>query len=492
MEPKADVVQRILVVDDERHIREVLSDLLVSEGYAVHAVEHGRAALEELRREQYGLVITDLKMPVMGGVELLNQIKQQNIKVVTIIMTAHGTIETAIDTMKNGAYDYILKPFKIDEMVLLVQRALEKRRLERENIQLKEALGHFQISEAMSSTLSLERVLQMIVGYAQREVEANGVSLILCNRDNGDLRSELAVIDVPGIGTEDLDGMLDYDAILRELEYGRDVLLSRKDLITYLKNEIPAAKMLQSMVSVPLAMRGKITGMLNVFSFADGMEFHEGQRKALYILASRAANAIENARLHEELKEVFRQTIEGLAFTIEAKDPYTLGHSRRVTYYCEQIARKMGLPEKELEKISRSAILHDIGKIGLRMESLNKKGSLNDEEKEIFRSHPKKGCTILEPITFLRELIPIIYHHHERYDGLGYPEGKAGEDVPIGSRILAVADSYDAMTSTRAYREALSKEAAINELKANSGTQFDPAVVDAFLLILEDTPHVSA
>jgi putative nucleotidyltransferase with HDIG domain len=485
MERKGEGVPHVLVVDDEPYIREILYDLLGSEGYAVNTVENGLQALEELRRQQYNLVITDLKMPVMGGVELLNKIKENNLKIMTIIMTAHATIETAIDTMKKGAYDYILKPFKIDEIIMVVQRALEKERLERENVQLKEALGHYRISEAMSSTLSLERVLEMIVEFAKKEVEANGVSLMLRGREDGGLCTEVVALDVGEMPAKDLDAMLDYAGILKELEQGNEVLFSKNDLANFVNREVPVAQRLQSLVSVPLAMRGKIDGMLNVYSFTEGVEFHEGQRKALYILASRAANAIENARLHEELKEIFRQTIEGFAFAIEAMDPYTLGHSRRVTQYSERIARQMGLSEKEVEKISHAATLHDIGKIGMRIESLNKKGNLTEEEKKMFRSHPKKGCTILEPISFLQTLIPIIYHHHERYDGLGYPDGKAGEEIPLEARILAVADSYDAMTSTRAYRGAMSREEAIQELKKNAGTQFDPGVVEAFMKVLE-------
>lgn len=477
--------ERILVVDDEAYIREVLADLLISEGYTVRTVENGQAAFEELCRDTYDLVITDIKMPVMGGMELLGRIREHNIKVMTVMMTAHGTIETALDSMRKGAYDYILKPWKVDEMLLIVQRALEKGRLERENIQLKEALGHYRISEAISSTLSLEAILKMIVDFAKRELEADGVSLLLCDVEDGTMHPEIVDSDPARVDTSVLVEDLDYAAILEELRNGSRVLVSRKDIERFVKDGSAAASSLTSMVSVPLAVQGKINGMLNVFSFTKGMEFHEGQRKALYILASRAAHAIENAKLHQSLKQAFHQTIEGLAYAIEAKDPYTLGHSRRVTEYSEKIARKMGLPEEEVEKVTRAAILHDIGKIGLRIESLNKKGSLTEEEWEVFRSHPRKGRTILEPIRFLRELIPVVYHHHERYDGKGYPEGKKGEEIPLGARILAVADSYDAMTSTRAYRQALSKEEATRELEAHAGTQFDPAVVRAFLEVLE-------
>ena len=203
-------------------------------------------------------------------------------------------------------------------------------------------------------------------------------------------------------------------------------------------------------------------------------------------MASRAANAIENARLHEELKTMFQQTIEGFAFAIDAKDSYTLGHSRRVTQYCEGIAWTMGLEEKEVERIRNAAVLHDIGKIGLRLEALNKSGPLTPEERKIIENHPKMGCKILAPILCFDGLIPIIYHHHEHFNGKGYPDGRAGEQIPLGSRILAVSDAYDAMTSDRPYRKAMTPKEAIKELYAYSGTQFDPQVINAFVESLLD------
>ncbi len=175
---------RILVVDDEPVIREVLSDLLTSEGYSVRTAENGAVALEELMRAPYNLVLTDLKMPVMGGEELLARLAENNIKKIVIVLTAFATVETAIQTMKNGAYDYVMKPFKIDEITLIVRRALEKDRLERENIQLKEAQRLYEISEAMSSTLSLDKVLGIIIQSAKRESEADVVNLVLRDRED--------------------------------------------------------------------------------------------------------------------------------------------------------------------------------------------------------------------------------------------------------------------------------------------------------------------
>ena len=479
----------ILIVDDEPIIREVLSDFLSSQGYTVQTAENGALALEELSQNRFNLVMTDLKMPVMGGGELLSELARKKIKATVIVMTAYATVETAIQTMKDGAYDYIMKPFKIDEITMVVERALEKERLERENIQLKEAQRLYQISEAMSSTLSLDKVLAIIIQSAKREADADVVSLILWNKEEEKWYSELCDSDIESLSHEDLEDLLDLTALLEDHDKGKSILHSPVNLGRYLKKELKEGRRLRSFLSVPLIIRSEVAGMLNVFSFTQGHTFLEGQRKSLYVLASRAANAIENARLHEELKDTFLETIEGFAFALDAKDPYTHGHSRRVMQYCEWISTQLGLDLKEVETIRHAATLHDIGKIGLKLEALNKPGKLSSEEAETFRTHPRMGIKILGPIRFFENLIPIIYHHHERYDGGGYPDGKAGEEIPLGARILAVADAYDAMTSNRSYRDAMTGEKAVKELVGNAGTQFDPKVVQVFVRVLAgDSP----
>ena len=367
---------------------------------------------------------------------------------------------------------------------LIVKRALEKERLERENVQLKEAQRLFEISEAMSSTLSLDKLLGIIIQTAKTESEADVVSLVLRSQEDDHWYTKICDTDIPGLRSQEIDEFLDLEAMGEAHESGSSILSPPVAPEPYVCGSLNAGRKLHSLVSVPLAIRGQVTGMLNVLSFDQRRVFLEGDRRTLYILASRAANAVENARLHEELKAVFLQTIEGFAYAIDAKDPYTHGHSRRVTRYCELNARSMELDETEVERIRNAAVLHDIGKIGLRLESLNKPHPLSPEERRVFQTHPQKGCKILAPIHFFEELMPIIYHHHEHYDGTGYPEGKAADQIPLGARILAAADAYDAMTSDRPYRKAMSLGEAIQELRLHSGTQFDPEVVGVFISLL--------
>lgn len=179
------------------------------------------------------------------------------------------------------------------------------------------------------------------------------------------------------------------------------------------------------------------------------------------------------------------QTIQSLALAVEAKDPYTKGHSERVAEISEHLATMMGLAETDAERIRIAGILHDIGKIGVPETLLQNKSILNDTEYEVVKQHVVEGRNILKPLDFLSDIIPAVYHHHERFDGTGYPDGLVGEDIPLWARIVQVADTCDAMTISRPYRAALSKTQVIDELTRCAGTQFDPSITHAMIEILQ-------
>ena len=483
---------RVLVVDDEKVIREILSDFLTMEGFVVRTVEDGEAALAELQQRSYNLVISDLKMPKMGGLELLERINGLNLNILTVIMTGFGTVETAIEAMKKGAYDYILKPFKVEEVVHIIRRGLDRQRLELENIRLKEALSLYRISEALSQSLSLDHVLELVVDTVLETMRADVVTLLL--RDAPGSENFVERIRRTKAGACAGVGVLDINALTTRFDRDRPVLAHGVSANRFFA-ESPGDRRLVSFCSIPLTERHKVHGMLNAYSYTRGRKFTEGQRKMLAIMASRAAVSIENARLYENLlasnreleaanlslEENFRQTIVGFANAIEENDPYTRGHSERVSVYAQVIAEGMHLSPGFVDQVVLSAKVHDIGKIGIPTEKLNKAGPLTAEEVTLLRSHPEAGRRILEPVPFLRELIPGVLCHHERYDGTGYPQKLKGEDIPLLGRIIAVADAYDAMTSDRAYRAAREPREALAEIRRCSGSHFDPAVVKVFL-----------
>jgi len=488
---------RILVVDDERVIREILAEFLTLEGFSVHTVEDGEKALTELRLHPYDLLITDLKMPRLSGLQLLERVKAERLGVLTVLMTGFGTVETAIEAMKKGAYDYLLKPFKVEEVIHVVERALYSQRLQTENIRLREALTIYKVSEAIALSHDIERILDVVLRAAIDEVKADVATLHLRDIRSGKYEERVKVV----ASDSNPHGALPSPAfgVLNE-QFARGApILAHGGKAGRFFSESSAPADLTSFAAVPLQVRGDLVGVLNVFSFTQGKKFDEGHRKMLAVLASRAASALENARLfgelvssnenlrkaNQSLEEMFQQTVSGFAQALEESDMYTRGHSERVAVYSEVLGRGLTLPEAEIRRIVQAGMMHDIGKIGVRYDMLNKPGKLTPEEIAVFRQHPEKGKRILEPVPCLHGLIDGCWCHHEWFDGGGYPRGLIGQNIPLVGRVVSIADAYDAMTSDRAYRRALAHEVAIGEIERCAGTQFDPELAEAFVKLIE-------
>lgn len=481
----ADDIPRILVVDDEQVIREILAEFLSMEGFDVRTAEDGQKALTELSRTRFDLMLADLKMPNMGGIELLAAVRKHQPHLVTVIMTGFGTVETAIDAMKRGAYDYILKPFKVDEVIHTLRRGLERQKLEAENIRLREALSLYKVSEAIANSLSLDQVLETVTDAAIHEIDSDAVIVLL---DDGEghmyerARHLSANFHFPETAAR--LGVIDVGALEHWFEQDRPLREHGPKGLQFF-SEPPVGADLESLLVTRLRMRDRTLGYMVALSFTPARRFDEGQRKLLHMVTSRATAAIENARLYENLKATFRQTIRGLASAIDKMDRYTAGHSERVAAYAQILAIKLGLPTDKVEIVRQAALMHDIGKIGCVM-NLNKPGKLSQQEYEVFKQHPDHGRDILQPIEFLHPLIPGVYLHHERWDGGGYPLGLKTQEIPLVARIVSVADTYDAMTSDRAYRKALPHEVATKEISRCCGSQFDPDVGNPFLEAIED------
>ena len=323
---------KILIVDDEAAIRRLIRRRLSREGYQCREADSAEQAREKLRGNLIELVILDIKMPGKSGIELLSEIKAGYPDTAVIMATAVAEIDIAIQCMKQGAYDYIAKPFNLDEMALSVDRALKKRKLE------------FEIREYQQ--------------HLEQKVEEQT----------------------------------------------------------------------------------------------------------------------------QEIRRVFLGAIEALVFALEAKDKYTAGHSRRVTEIAVAIGKELGLPSDAIEDLRWGGLLHDVGKIAVDQFIQNKPDKLTTEEYEHIMIHAHVGAGIVKPVVN-EKVVEMIEHHHDHYDGSGLHQVVAGKDIPLGARVLAVADAFDAMTSDRPYRSAMSIEEALNEIRRCAGTQFDPVVADVFLKI---------
>jgi putative nucleotidyltransferase with HDIG domain len=225
---------------------------------------------------------------------------------------------------------------------------------------------------------------------------------------------------------------------------------------------------------------------LNLIRSTGSAAFSSIDLEIITVLASQASISIENARLYQSIRDNYLKTVRGFALAVEAKDRYTHGHSENVMKYTVMLARKLGLSEQEIDQIKYAGLLHDIGKIGVSESILNKPGRLTDDEFGEIKKHPDLGARIISDVPFLKSLVPLIRHHHEFFNGKGYPDGIAGEEIPFGARILGIADAYEAMTSNRPYRKALEQNVAMGILTEEKGKQFDPNIVDAFIQLLSE------
>jgi len=339
----------------------------------------------------------------------------------------------------------------------------------------------YHISRVISSTLKLDDVLKVILDFSVKISGANRGSVILLD-ERKNIFSIKAAYNLS-------------EKIIREVTFAKDentigwVVKNKKTLYIkdleqdkrFLKKETMDYKIKQ-LLMVPIVIEGEVKGVINL---DNNTSFTTDTINLLKSFSEQAAVAINNAHLYQKIQDNYFEIIKALAQAIEAKDPYTYGHSERVMKYAVLIAQKLGLQEREKESLRYAAILHDIGKIGVRGIVLNNPRGLTSEEYDEIKKHPLIGEGIIKPIELLQPIRPLIRHHHEWNNGKGYPDGLSGENIPLGARILAVADAYDAMKSDRPYRKALTEETAIRELRQGGGTQFEPKIVEVFLEILK-------
>jgi HD-GYP domain-containing protein (c-di-GMP phosphodiesterase class II) len=242
----------------------------------------------------------------------------------------------------------------------------------------------------------------------------------------------------------------------------------------------------RSLMTVPLVLEDKSIGAIQAVNKRDGQLFNKEDLDLFRSIADNAALAVNNAQLVADLQRSYDQTLEALSAALDLRDRETEGHSRRVVEYTSRLAEQIGLDKETIKNIRRGALIHDIGKIGVPDAVLHKPGSLNVEERRVIERHPLAGYNMLAGIPHLREEVQIVICHQEKWDGTGYPKGLRGEEIPIGARLFAIADTFDALTSDRPYRRGCSYEEARAVIEEENGRQFDPLAVAAFLAIHRD------
>ncbi|MFH0828493.1 MAG: HD domain-containing phosphohydrolase [Candidatus Omnitrophota bacterium] len=372
-----------------------------------------------------------------------------------------------------------------------VNPELEESGILEEKIWYKEELAFlFKLNEKMSLSLDKSSIARHLVEEVRNFMNTADCVLLLEDKNSEDIRVEA----VSGPRLDSLKNFLIFkgESITGKVLANKEPLLVNNLKMNSYYNSINQEFYLgNAFISVPLLIQGLSIGALNVTAKKTGESFTKRDEELLINVARMGAVAFNNFRLHEQIQEDYLKTITTLALILDARDPYTKRHSENVTRYSVAIAVKMGFSPAYIELIRRAALLHDIGKIGIRDDILLKPGKLTEEEFEQIKIHPLKSYEIVASLSFLKDVSFLVRHHHERYDGKGYPDGKAGEDIEFGARILAVSDSFDAMTTDRPYRKRLSFEAAKSELIRCQSTQFDPKVVDSFISILESNPAIA-
>ena len=478
---------KFLVIDDDPITRDLLSDILCTiEGCGTDVAPNGLEGVEKVRENRYEIVFTDLMMPVLNGLGVLKEVQKIYPTLPVVVVTGMSTIDVAINVMKEGANDFITKPFKINTITSTVERILGERKLlhrigfkddyqgavERLNSELFQKLQKINLLQAINVELDSiydnDAIYQSIVEMASKLLMVQEASFGII--EDGFLKVKKTIglkeKNIPVKGTF-------FETILKSKSYYLAALGET--------NPHTGQPLAYPFLSIPFVIKEEVFALLSLANKVDGSSFSGDDISLALTLVNKTALRIENNVLYEIVYHNLVNSLKSLVLSIEARDSYTRHHSERVTAYSLQIAEVLGLCEEDKDALKFGGYLHDIGKIGVKDGVLLKPGQLTEEELAEIRQHPLVGDNIIKPLMFFPREREIIRSHHEFYNGKGYPDGLVGEEIPLIARVLSVADAFDAMTSSRPYRKAMSPAQAIKELKRGSRVQFDPRIIAAFL-----------
>jgi response regulator RpfG family c-di-GMP phosphodiesterase len=502
----------ILVVDDDPKVLEILEKTLKNKGHDVHVARDAEEALGRYKIRIPDMVILDIVLPDMDGRDLLKIMRSVPgvNDVPALFVSASSDPETMVNALSCGADDFLVKPFSLQEFNAKVHkvlgsyestRALAERAEELESEVSEKKASNKQINRELKRQLLAMRTLFDISQDLNRRLDLdemiNGFSLTLV----GELQlSSLALFTtrrerddcfyLQGLKGIDRDRMKDL-TLKTDSKFAEWVISNpRPQKLVGRENEeqlgiLPDRRLAVFEYVSPIVVKQELKGIVFVGPRLSEKEFTSSELDMLRSMCNSAGIGLDNARLFRELQNTYLSTVKALVSIIEAKDPYTKGHTERVADYTIALGRKMGLPKDAIRDLAFGAVLHDIGKLVVYERVLNKPGRLSEDEWASLKEHPSIGASIIENMDFLMGTVDLVRHHHEAYDGTGYPDGLAGEQIPLGARIISVADSYDAMTTDRSYRKALSSTVALDSLKAKAGSQYDSEVVKYFVELIE-------
>jgi response regulator RpfG family c-di-GMP phosphodiesterase len=466
-------VLRVLAVDDSPPLLRFLCTALAANRCTVSHAATAEEALELLHDRQFDLVLSDIKMPGLSGLDLLRSVKRMQPDTPVALITGAPSINSAIFGLRHGAYDYLPKPFGMKEVQELVARVRRDRlasvvtlpagltdELARRELGV-EAL--FRIGELALEQTDAAAFVDQVLDYTVASLRARAAVIVL--------RAEDGTIRTTHRGAPDA-----VDALGAIVQPAMDRLLAHGGREATVLGERSG----MSAIAATISGLERTLGVLCVARDAQQSAWVPDERELLVGYARTTAVALQKMLLRESVERNLVDTIASFVNAIESKDPYLKGHSARVSLYAREIGSALGLSASGTLVAGRAGMLHDLGKLVMLDSILRKPGTLTPEEYGLIQAHAAIGGRILQPLRFLAEEASGVRHHHERFDGTGYPDRLRGADIPFPARIVAVADAFDAMTSDRPYRRARSIDEAREEISSVAGTQLDPAIVEAF------------
>jgi putative nucleotidyltransferase with HDIG domain len=509
----------ILVIDDDRRVLELLQISLTQNGFRVAIASTGEEGLESVRKDTPDLVILDLRLPRKTGFEVCAALKssKDTAHIPIIMVSASAEVDSRLQGLMHGADDYMTKPFSPKELLIKVRRIFERldraehltsknKELESEVARNKEDLVvrnkelRFQVysletlmglTHQLNASLEMDDLLNTLILSVVGQLRVNSACLFLTDQREHPTRLEASTFK--GIKEEQAKSIsFTYggefvSALLPTTgDEGRPLRLAEIEDDPALEAEVGSLFAAGFTVVSPVLMKHRLTAILAVGEKVSGQEFQTADLEMLKSLSDSAGIAIENARLFKDLQEAYVSTVRLLVSRIEEKDPYTHGHTERVAEYAVAIAKELGFPGEEVQRIQFGAFLHDIGKVHTQSDILQKPGALTEEEWMLVKAHPVRGAEMLRGVRFLERVTDMVRHHHERVDGKGYPDGLQGDQISIGAKIVNVADAFDAMTTDRPYRAGFTVDKAVEQMEEKAGSQFAAEIVRVFVTGLKE------
>jgi response regulator RpfG family c-di-GMP phosphodiesterase len=492
----------VLVVDDEPEIRDLLSTILRREGYAVETRADGAAALDAVRAARVDVLITDMKMPGITGLELIRQARGIRPELGSILITGYASTETAVTALRSGADDFVTKPFEVEDLRRVVGRVLSARRMvrqERDALDRARDEAETLRQKSRDARVALEHA-QRDLHFSQRDLERRVKDLEFLRDLTGLLTKEEGLQRIlettarvlaarfQSVGTR-IEVLLPDGSHVASHEQGaspaRRLAALAPDLLArarasakgVVRDVVLGLGQPMEILAAPLALEGKPAGGLVLLRPA----LPAADASDLFLLGmvpGALSVALEADLQRRAAVESALRVATGILDALEGRGTLHRGHATRVARLARALAERMGLSPRLTQVIETAARLHDVGQVGVPDRLLQREGPLLPAEREVVKGHVTLGARILAPFG---EAAAFVRHHKERPDGRGYPDGLAGEEIPVGARIVAVAEAYDAMTHPRPWRPSRSRPEALAEMARLKGTQFAPEVVDALL-----------